>query len=197
MKPQPQLDRWCDIEGWADTQIKPDISMDDGKRYVYSGTGDKSKLSSYKEILTAKEFQEQFNAEGCQAFASSHTDFPFCDFAANALHEWLRDLPYSRRNLELAWAALDLGKLTPIESFPEPLQVVPRPVVAAPAVAAPSEAEQKHLDKLRDDPTLSDAQRRSRDANLRRAAVASRVAIRKHDPDDPMKGGTNQRILVG
>jgi hypothetical protein len=197
MKPQPQLDRWCDIEGWADTQTKPDISMDDGKRYIYSGRGDKSRLSSYKEVSKAEEFQEEFNADGCQAFGSSHPEFPFSEYAANAMREWLRDLPYSRRNLELAWAALDLGKLTPNESFPEPLQVVPRPIVAAPAVAAPSDAEQKHLDKLRDDPTLSDAQRRSRDTNLRRAAVASRVATRKHDPDDPRKGGTNQRVLVG
>jgi hypothetical protein len=197
MKPQPQLDRWFDIEGWADTQTKPDISMDDGKRYIYSGTGDKSRLSSYKEVPKAKEFQEQFNAEGCHAFGSSDPEFPFSEYAANALHEWLRDLPYSRRNLELDWAALDLGKLTPIESFPEPLRALPRPLVAAPAVAAPSEAEQKHLDKLRDDPTLSDVQRRSRDTNLRRAAAASRVPIRKHDPDDPRKGGTNQRVLVG
>jgi hypothetical protein len=137
---------------------------------------------SIGEWLTATnrvQFEEDFNSEGCRAFADAHPDFPFCAPYALKMREFLYAWPLSRKNLEIAWASLDLGKITQVEADPERKTVRLNPMVAA-QVAPRSEQEVEVLEKLKDVPYLHDSQRKARDAKLRAAAIASRNAHRKH-----------------
>jgi hypothetical protein len=87
-----------------------------------------------------------------------------------------------RANLELAYAALDLPRLTPvIEPEPEPNKKVVLHSVQAAQTADPTEEETEALERLKDIPHLSDFQRRTRDEKLRQGAIASRNSHRRHD----------------
>jgi len=128
------------------------------------------------------QFEEDFNAEGAQEFANANPTFPYCDYSAEKLRSFLHGWPYSRKNLEIAWRSLDLGRITQVEQPPEPKTIQLNPVVAAQA-APPSEEESETLESLKDIPWLHDSQRKTRDLKLRAAAIASRIAHRKHrDP---------------
>jgi hypothetical protein len=155
-QPRPALDSWGSIEGWSTATDRA-------------------------------QFEEDFNAEGCQAFANAHCeDFPFCEAYAEKLREFLHTWPLSRKNLEIAWVALDLGRITPIETPPEPKTIRINPVIAA-QVSPASEEEAETLEKLKDVPYLHDSQRKTRDLKLRAAAIASRIAHRKH-PSSALTG---------
>ena len=151
-RPRPALDSWSIVEGWTSASDRA-------------------------------QFEEEFNAEGCQAFADAHReDFPFCDFSAEKLRNFLHSFPFTRKNLEVAWKVLDLGKITQVEEPPEPKTIRLNPVVAA-QVAPPNRDEAKILEATKDVTHLSDSQRKIRDSALRAAAIASRIAHRKHrDP---------------
>jgi hypothetical protein len=146
-----------------------------------------ARLITWKEIeglsdaQDKESFKVEINAEGCQAFLKAHPEFPQTEYSATKLQEWLGDLPLVRSNLERAYESLDLGTLTAVEQ-PEPQpnkEINIQPVLAA-QVAEPTEEEQEVLEKLKDVPHLSDAQRKVRDAKLRSAAIASRNSHRKH-----------------
>jgi hypothetical protein len=144
------------------------------------------RLDTWRDVegfVATQEFKDAFNEEGATAFIEYNPTFPQMTITATILYEWLnsRDLPFSRANCEYAWKLLDLGHLTPVDAKPEPKpkQVVTKPMQSA-QVAAPTEEEAEALEKLRDVPHLSDAQRKVRDAKLRTAAIASRNTHRKH-----------------
>jgi hypothetical protein len=150
-QPRPTLDTWASVQGWSTNTDRT-------------------------------QFEEDFNAEGCQHFADAHShDFPFCEAYATRLKEFLGSHPLSRKNLEIAWAELDLGRVTQVETPPEPktIGLNLNPVVAA-QVSPASEEESEALEKVKDVPYLHDSQRKIRDLKLRAAAIESRNAHRKH-----------------
>jgi hypothetical protein len=138
-------------------------------------------IEGWTTATNRTQFEEDFNSEGASMFAAAHSDFPFCEPYAQKLREFLHSWPLSRKNLEIAWAALDLGRTTPIEVPREPQAIQINHVVAA-QVAPPSEEEAEALERLRDVPHLHDSNRKQRDLKLRAAAIASRIAHRKHHP---------------
>jgi hypothetical protein len=148
---RPALDSWQSIEGWSTAPSR-------GR------------------------FEEEFNVEGCQAFADAHREnFPFCEAYGEKLREFIHPWPLSRKNLEIAWEALGIGKVMQIEGPREPNVVRLVPVVAA-QVAPATEEEFEALEKLKDVPHLHDSQRKIRDSKLRDAAISSRNSHRKHHP---------------
>jgi hypothetical protein len=153
MKPTPRFITWSEIEGFAEAQDK--------------------------EL-----FKAEVNAEGCETFLQAHPEYLRHEAVAERIQEFFSrgDKPMVHANLELAYKALDIPRLVPIvESEPEtPKKIVLNPVQAA-QTSEPGEEEREHLEKLRDVPYLSDAQRRIRDAKLRQAAIESRNSHRRHD----------------
>lgn len=144
-----------------------------------------TEIEGFAEARDQEQFKAEVNAEGCQCFIENHAEFPQMECTAERLRDFLsfRDKPMVRANLELACTTLDLPRITPVKVEPESeptKKIVLNPVVAA-QTSEPSEEEREHMEKLRDIPYLSDAQRRIRDVKLRRAAVASRNAHRRHD----------------
>jgi hypothetical protein len=151
MKPTTRLIAWKEIEGFLEAQDK-------------------------------ESFKAEVNAEGCQAFLEAHPEFPQTEYTARKLQEWLGDLPLVRSNLERAYESLDLGRLTEVERpEPNPTKELNIQSALAAQTAPPTEEEAEALEKLRDVPHLSDAQRKVRDAKLRSAAIESRNTHRKHD----------------
>lgn len=145
------------------------------------------------------EFQARVNAEGCEAFKAAHPEFPATDKNSQALINWCEAelAPMTRKNLEIAWRELKAeGKLEAKPAAQETIgklvtnEIEIRPVEAA-QVAEPTSQERKTLEATKDDPGLSDRQRKARDEKLKRAATASRLANRSHDPNK-----TNRRILI-
>jgi hypothetical protein len=145
------------------------------------------------------EFQARVNAEGCAAFKAANPDLPLTEKNSQALIDWceLERVPMTRKNLEVAWRELQAeGKLEAKSDVQEAIgklytkEIEIRPVEAA-QVAGPTSDEKATLDKLRDDPSLSDGTRKARDEKLRRAATASRLANRSHDPKK-----INRRVLI-
>ena len=103
----------------------------------------------------------------------------------------------TRTNLEIAWRGLQTeGQLEAKSAAQEAIgklvtsEIEIRPVMGAPT-AKPTPEEAATLEKVKDDPALSDRQRKARDEKLRRAATASCLANRSHDPH-----ATNRRILI-
>jgi hypothetical protein len=147
----------------------------------------------------ALEFRARVNNEGCSAFKAAHPEFPATKKNSQALIDWCENerVPMTRSNLETAWRDLKSeGKLegvTPTQNAIGKLvktEIEIRPVEAA-QVAEPTPQERKTLEATKDDPGLSDHQRKARDEKLRRAATASRLANRSHDPNK-----TNRRVLI-
>jgi hypothetical protein len=139
-------------------------------------------IEGFHEARDKESFKSEINAEGCQAFLEAHKDFPQTEYTARKLQEWLGDLPLIRSNLERAYESLDLGTLTEVvQTEPQPIKEVSIQPVQAAQTAPPTEEETEALEKLKDVPHLSDAQRKARDAKLRTAAIASRNTHRKHD----------------
>jgi hypothetical protein len=145
------------------------------------------------------EFQDGINAQGCEAFKAAHPDLPLTEKNSQALIHWceLERVPMTRKNLEVGWRELQAeGKLEPTEPTQEAIgklvkaEIEIRPVMGAPT-GKPTPEEAATLEKVKDDPTLSDHQRKARDEKLKRAATASRIANRRHDPH-----ATNRRILI-
>jgi hypothetical protein len=153
MKPTAHIIHWTEIEGFSESQDK-------------------------------ETFKAEVNAEGCESFLEAHPEYLRHEAVAERVQEFLSrgDKPMVRQNLELAYRVLDVPRITQIEeSEPEPtMKIVLNPVQAA-QTAQPSEEESEALEKLRDIPYLSDAQRRIRDEKLRRAAIESRNNHRRHD----------------
>ncbi len=139
-------------------------------------------IEGFSEAQDKQSFKSEINAEGCQAFLEAHKDFPQTEYTARKLQEWLGDLPLIRSNLERAYDSLDLGTLTEVEQpKPQPTKEISIQPVLAAQTAPATEEEAEALEKLKDVPHLSDAQRKVRDAKLRSAAIASRNVHRKHD----------------
>jgi hypothetical protein len=145
------------------------------------------------------EFQEGINAQGCAAFKAAHPDLPLTEKNSQALIHWceLERVPMTRKNLEVAWRELQAdGALEskPVEQeaignlYTKEIEI--RPVEAA-QVAEPTPQERKTLEATRDDSSLSDHTRKRRLAELKKAATASRLANRSHDPNK-----TNRRVLI-
>jgi len=145
------------------------------------------------------EFQEGINAQGCEAFKAAHPEFPATENNSQALIDWCETelAPMTRKNLEVAWRELQAdGKLEAKPAAQEAIgklytkEIAIRPVEAA-QVAQPTPDERKTLEATKDDPGLSDRQRKARDEKLKRVATASRLANRSHDPH-----AANRRILI-
>ena len=153
MKPTARFTTWAEIEGFSEAQDK-------------------------------ESFKAEVNTEGCETFLEAHPEYLRHEAVAERVQEFLSrgDRPMVRQNLELAYQALDIPRLTKIEEpKPEPAKKIAlNPVVAA-QTADPDDEEREHLEKLRDIPYLSDAQRRIRDEKLRQAAIQSRNAHRRHN----------------
>jgi hypothetical protein len=154
MKPTARFITWTEIEG-------------------FSGAQDQ------------ETFKAEVNAEGCESFLEAHPEYLRHEAVAERVQEFLSrgDRPMVRQNLELAYTVLDIPRITQIEEPEpeEPKRMILNPVVAA-QTSQPDDEEREHLEKLGDIPYLSDAQRRIRDEKLRRAAIASRDAHRRHSP---------------
>jgi hypothetical protein len=124
---------------------------------------------------------EELNRVGCEAFVAAHTEFRKSDFNSLALMKFCNDrnVPFTLRNLEIALRAqLEAGLIEkhPSAPRPAPQKIVTTVVEGRSATAEPTQEEMAFLDKVADNPKLSDHQRKARDEKLRRAAVASRVA---------------------
>jgi hypothetical protein len=138
-------------------------------------------IEGFSEATDVESFKSEINAEGCQAFLEVHPEFPQTEYTATKLQEWLGGLPMIRANLERAYESLDLGTLTEVaQPEPKPTKELNIQPVLAAQTAAPTEEEAEALERLRDVPHLSDAQRKVRDAKLRSAAISSRNSHRKH-----------------
>jgi hypothetical protein len=167
---RPRLDAWTDF----------------GSDYEYANA-------------PALEFQGRVNNEGCEAFKAAHPDLPLTEKNSQALIDWCEAelAPMTRKNLEVAWRELQAeGKLEakPAEQVAMSkllkTEIEIRPVMGAPK-AKPTPEEAATLEKVKDDSSLSDHQRKARDEKLRRAATASRLANRSYDPNK-----TNRRVLI-
>jgi hypothetical protein len=145
------------------------------------------------------EFQARVNSEGCAAFKAANPDLPLTEKNSQALIDWCEaeHAPMTRKNLEIAWRELQAeGQLEAKQAAQEAVanlfkkEIEIRPVIGAPT-AKPTPEEAATLEKVKDDPGLSDHQRKARDEKLRREATASRIANRSHDPNK-----TNRRVLI-
>ena len=132
---------------------------------------------------------DDFNEEGCKLFLAKHPEFHQTDFNSDILLAFLnkRSAPYSLKNLSIAYAHLQAeGKLQlkPASTAPRtaPKKIRTVPVEGGNAVQQPTEAEQKFLRSVRDNPNLTDAQRKDQDARLRRAALAGRRTFTTGEP---------------
>ncbi len=124
---------------------------------------------------------DEANAEGCENFIMRHPEFYQSDFNAAALMAWLdeRHVPYTLKNLEIAYAAQQQAGLIEkraASTRPAPKKIVTTPVEGRIATAEPTAEERSVLEKTKDDPSLTDHACTKRDELLRRAAIASRVA---------------------
>jgi hypothetical protein len=144
-----------------------------------------NEIEGFAEAKDKESFKAELNVEGCESFLRAHPEYPRLEAVAERIQEFLSrgDKPMVRANLELAYKALDIPRVTSVvELEPEPKKKIALNQVVAAQTADPTEEETEALEKLRDIPyLLSDAQRRVRDEKLRRAAVASRIAHRRHD----------------
>ena len=147
----------------------------------------------------ALQYEDAIAREGCAAFRAAYGK-PLSEKNAQALLDWVkqRNAPATRKNLEIAFRVLrHEGKLREDKPAEQAAigklitnEVRIRPIQAA-QVAGPTDDEQVILDKTKDDSSLSDHARKQRDEKLKRAATASRLANRRHDPNK-----TNRRILI-
>lgn len=124
--------------------------------------------------------RDELNEQGCLAFLTVHGELSLEN--ARRVAAWCeeRDVPTTLKNLEIAHRYLaERGQL---ESAPPTEESRQQPIVTHPmeaaGVAPPTDEEARQLDKLRDDPLLSDHARKQRDEKLRRLYVASRNARR-------------------
>jgi hypothetical protein len=154
-----------------------------------------------KEIRASPflEFQARVNAEGCEAFKVAHNDLPLTETHSQALIDWCEAelAPMTRKNLEIAWRELQAeGQLEAKSAAQEAIgklvtsEIEIRPVMGAPT-AKPTPEEAATLEKVKDDPALSDHQRKARDEKLRRAATESCLANRSHDPHSTQPANFN------
>jgi hypothetical protein len=130
---------------------------------------------------------DEANAEGCDNFIARHPEFYQSDFNATALLSWLdeRHVPYTLKNLEIAYAAQQQAGLIekrPTASMPAQPKIETVSVVGGLAAAAPSTEERALLKKLTDDPALSDTTRKKRFEALRRLAVVQRRHFPQGEP---------------
>ena len=113
----------------------------------------------------------------------------FVDKAKKWLHHqfcaWCakHGVPTTLKNLEVAHRDLAERGLLEIPATPKIGQqgIETVPVRGGSAVVPPTAEETAFLRKVADDPTLSDATRKKRDEQLRRAAVAQRPKFRGGD----------------
>lgn len=134
-------------------------------------------------LATEKQYVDD---KGTQAFLDAHPEFYQCAENSKLLEAWLymhNDAPFTRLNLELAQRALGDGLKT---APPEPAVVdKTRGIIVQVGdtlaeYQTPPE-EQEALDKLKDDPSLSDYQRKARDRKLALLAGAQRRALKSQE----------------
>lgn len=117
--------------------------------------------------------EDHLDEQGIDSFADAHPEFHHCEENSQALQERLAEygdgekLPCTRRNLELVYnELLAEGKIKSVPPAPTPVldKMAGITLVREDALAeyvTPS-AEVTALEKLRDDPTLNDHQRKQR-----------------------------------
>jgi len=135
------------------------------------------------------DIMNDIECEGAKAFLAEHPEFHVTPFNGQMLAAWCaqRAVPTTRKNLEVAYRDLaERGRLE-IPSKPQPQGIETVPVRGGSAVASPTAEETAFLEKVKDDPTLTDHARKKRDALLRRAAVAQRPKFR---------GGNESPVVV-
>ena len=129
----------------------------------------------------ALQFEDAIAREGVAAFVVVHG--PLSERNASRVLSWLKAhlAPATRKNLEIAVRVLtadgQLERDTPVQKLMQK-EIEIRPVQAA-QTAEPTTEEKVTLEKVKDDPNLSDHQRKLRDKRLKQAATAQRTANRK------------------
>lgn len=135
--------------------------------------------------------RDEIDVAGAEAFIAAYPSFYKSEWNAGLLCTWChsQNLPTTLTNLTAAHAVLSRDGLLEIASK---AGIRPsRKDVMVEALAKDTAEELKALEKLRDDPLLSDTTRRKRDAALKKLAIASRIAHRR---GPPLRGG--ERIVI-
>ena len=126
-------------------------------------------------------YEDAIAREGARAYVTVHG--PLSERNGTRVLSWLKAhlVPATRRNLEIAVRVLSaeaqLERETPVHKLVQK-EIEIRPVLAA-QTAEPTAEEKVTLEKVKDDPNLSDHQRKARDKKLKQAATAQRVANRR------------------
>jgi hypothetical protein len=171
-EPGPTLDAWRDEL----KRIKANAILDDPRSSLAQ-----TRLAerTLKEIEIRERQRGAVRVVAEQRDAKSRAPVPEADGPS------LDVQPLTRKNLEIAWRELKAeGKLEDIKPTQEAVgklvtsEVKIRPVEAA-QTAEPTKAEKAVLERTKDDSTLSDHTRKKRDAELKKAATASRLANRR------------------
>ena len=129
----------------------------------------------------ALQFEDAIAREGISAYVAAHG--PLSERNASRVLSWVKAhlVPATRNNLEIAVRVLtaeaQLERETPVQKLMQKEMEI-RPVVAA-QTAEPTAEEKATLEKVKDDPNLSDHQRKLRDKKLKQAATAQRIGNRK------------------
>ncbi len=145
------------------------------------------------EDFDSRTDREEIDCLGAEAFLQAHPSFFQSEWNGEILVAWCRSrgIPATHSNLSAAYAELKRDGLLEIPT-PEALPPKkPETDAFINALAKDTEAELKALEKLRDDPLLSDQTRKKRDFALKRLAIASRLANRQ---GVPLRG--SERIVI-
>lgn len=124
--------------------------------------------------------KEEIEVAGAEAFLSANPSFYASEWNGELMVAWCRqqNVPTTRLNLTLAYQQLRAEGLLEIPPA-EPVLTIRQSDAFINALAKDTVEELKTLEKLRDDPMLSDTTRKKRDAALKKLAIASRLANRR------------------
>ena len=145
------------------------------------------RLDQFEEFnLRGPEEVEDLNRRGSDAFIESNAEYYPSQYNSMALMKWCNDrtVPFTRKNLEIAYREMQAAGL--VELRPTPPPVVRRKTKATSEVdeftVTDPESQREFLNKVADDPGLTDFQRKARDEKLRRAAIAQRRRFPRGEP---------------
>ena len=129
---------------------------------------------------------EDLNRRGSDAFIESNAEYYPSQYNSMALMKWCNDrtVPFTRKNLEIAYREMQAAGL--VELRPTPAPLVRRKIRTGPTeperVDDPSLTDPEPQREFADDPALTDRERKDRDEKLRRAAVAQRRRFPRGEP---------------
>lgn len=125
---------------------------------------------------------EELNRKGSEAFIESNAEYYPSQYNSMALMKWCNDrtVPFTRKNLEIAYR--EMGAAGLVELRPTPPPVVRRKAKTASEVDEFTVTDPEPQREFADDPALTDRERKDRDEKLRRAAVAQRRRFPRGEP---------------